>query len=58
MSTESGNSINQKQGLINKCPSCGGALKAFVSSCELCGHELAGVAANKTITERGLISEY
>ena len=44
-------SINQKQGVINKCPSCGGPLKAFVSVCELCGHELAGVGANKTITE-------
>jgi hypothetical protein len=41
---------NHKQGVINKCPNCGGALKAFSASCELCGHELAGVAANKTIT--------
>ncbi len=51
MATEGASSVNQKQGFINKCPSCGGALKAFVSSCELCGHELAGVAANRTITE-------
>lgn len=43
--------INQKQGVINKCPSCGGALKAFASTCELCGHELAGVSANRTVTE-------
>lgn len=44
-------SVNQKQGVINKCPSCGGALKAFASVCELCGHELAGVGANKTISD-------
>ncbi len=43
--------INQKQGVINKCPSCGGPLKAFVSRCELCGHELAGVGANRTISD-------
>lgn len=51
MATDSGNSITQKQGSVNKCPSCGGALKAFASTCELCGHELSGVAANKTVTE-------
>lgn len=42
---------NEKQGVINKCPSCGGPLKAFVSRCELCGHELAGVGASATVTE-------
>lgn len=51
MAAENENSINQKQGVINKCPSCGGALKAFASRCELCGHELAGVGANRTITD-------
>jgi len=43
-------SVNHKQGVINKCPNCGGALKAFTASCELCGHELAGVASNRSIT--------
>jgi hypothetical protein len=43
--------VNQKQGVINKCPSCGGPLKAFVSRCELCGHELAGIGASNTVTE-------
>ncbi len=46
----SNDGINQKQGVINKCPSCGGALKAFAVACELCGHELAGVSANRTVT--------
>lgn len=49
MTAENEKSINQKQGVINKCPSCGGPLKAFVSRCELCGHELAGVSANRTV---------
>lgn len=44
-------SIEQKQGVINKCPSCGGPLKAFAARCELCGHELAGVSASKTVTD-------
>lgn len=44
-------SVDQKQGVINKCPSCGGPLKAFASVCELCGHELAQVSANRTISE-------
>lgn len=43
--------LDQKQGVINKCPNCGGALKAFVSRCELCGHELAGVSASNAVTE-------
>ncbi len=51
MATESEKSISQKQGVINKCPSCGGALKAFSSKCDACGHELAGVGANRTISE-------
>jgi ribosomal protein L37AE/L43A len=51
VSTESEKSINQKQGVINKCPNCGGALKAFSSKCDLCGHELAGVGPNRTITD-------
>jgi uncharacterized protein (DUF983 family) len=37
-------------GVVKKCPSCGGVLKAFASSCELCGHELADVGANRTIS--------
>lgn len=48
--TEDAKSVNQKQGVINKCPSCGGPLKAFSSKCELCGHELAGVGANRTVS--------
>ena len=51
MTTENEKPINQKQGVVNKCPSCGGVLKAFASVCELCGHELAGVAASKTISD-------
>jgi hypothetical protein len=43
-------SIDQKQGVINKCPNCGGVLKAFTTTCEFCGHELAGVRANRTIS--------
>ena len=39
----------RKQGVINKCPNCGGPLKAFSTVCELCGHELAGIGANRTI---------
>ena len=48
---EPGMSSVRKQGNINKCPNCGGVLKAFSSICELCGHELSGVAANKTISD-------
>ena len=44
-------STDQKQGVINKCPNCGGLLKAFASRCELCGHELAGISASKTVTD-------
>lgn len=40
----------QKKGSINKCPSCGAALGAFVSTCESCGHEFTDVAANRSIT--------
>lgn len=43
--------INQKQGVINKCPACGGQLPAFASRCELCGHELAGVSASRVVTD-------
>ena len=50
MSTATDSLINQKQGFINKCPNCGGNLKAFASSCEFCGHELSGIAANRTIS--------
>lgn len=50
--TDSQRSVpDQKQGVINKCPNCGGALKAFVSRCDLCGHELAGVNASNIVTE-------
>ena len=44
-------SIDQKQGVINKCPNCGGLLKAFASRCEQCGHELAGVSASQVVTD-------
>lgn len=37
-------------GGIKKCPSCGGGLKAFASVCELCGHELSEIQANKTVS--------
>ena len=49
MNTENSAGLDQKQGIINKCPSCGGALKAFAANCHLCGHELAGVGPNRTI---------
>ncbi len=42
---------NQKQGVINKCPACGGQLKAFATRCDLCGHELAGVGASRAVTD-------
>lgn len=51
MASENEKIINQKQGVINKCPSCGGQLKAFASRCDLCGHELAGVGANRTVSD-------
>lgn len=38
-----------KRGSIHKCPSCGAALGAFVSSCESCGHEFMDVDANRSI---------
>lgn len=40
----------QKKGSINKCPSCGAQLGAFVSSCEACGHEFTDIDANRSIT--------
>jgi hypothetical protein len=40
----------QKKGSINKCPSCGAAIGAFVSACEACGHEFTNIEANRTIT--------
>jgi transcription initiation factor IIE alpha subunit len=40
----------QKKGSINKCPSCGSQLSAFVSSCEACGHEFTDIDANRSIT--------
>lgn len=51
MASDKTDSVNQKLGVIVKCPSCGGALKAFASTCELCGHELSGVQANRTVSE-------
>lgn len=39
----------QKRGTINKCPSCGAQLAAFVSSCQSCGHEFTDVEANRSI---------
>ncbi|TFW28526.1 zinc ribbon domain-containing protein [Massilia horti] len=42
--------VQQKQGSIHKCPSCGASLGAFVSTCASCGHELLDVEANRTIT--------
>jgi hypothetical protein len=54
--SDNDSSINQKQGVINKCPNCGGTLKAFATRCELCGYELAGVGANKTISN--LVSSF
>lgn len=46
----------KKKGTINKCPSCGAALAAFVSSCESCGHEFTDVEANRSIT--ALVSRF
>mgnify|MGYP001495101565 CR=1 FL=1 len=51
MATETGNSVNQKQGIVMICPNCGGNLKAFASICELCGHELSDVSASRTVSE-------
>ncbi len=48
--TDPDSSTNQTKGTINKCPSCGGVLKAFSSRCDLCGYELTGVSASKTVT--------
>lgn len=48
---ENDKSINQKQGVINRCPNCGGQLTAFVSHCEMCGHELTGIGANRTVAD-------
>lgn len=53
---ENNNFPDANQGVINKCPGCGGPLKAFASRCELCGHELAGVRANKTVA--GLVEKF
>ena len=43
--------MSEQNGVVPKCPSCGGALKAFAARCELCGHELTGVGANRTVVE-------
>lgn len=43
-------SMVKKNGNINKCPSCGAQVGAFVSLCESCGHEFSEITANKTIT--------
>lgn len=51
MTENNRSNTDQMQGVINKCPNCGGALKAFVSRCDLCGHELSGVSASKTVTD-------
>lgn len=51
MAENEASGVSQKQGVINKCPNCGGPLKAFVSRCELCGHELAGVNASNSVTD-------
>lgn len=42
-------SIVQKKGNVNKCPSCGAQVGAFASACESCGHEFNEIAANRTI---------
>ena len=49
-------STTQKQGTIKKCPACGAALGAFVSSCASCGHELSDIEANRSIT--ALVSKF
>ena len=43
--------MSEQNGVVPKCPSCGGALKAFAARCELCGHELTGVGANRTVVD-------
>jgi hypothetical protein len=45
-----GTSGTQAKGSINKCPSCGAPLGAFVSSCNSCGHEFTDIDANRSIT--------
>lgn len=40
----------QKRGGMQKCPSCGASLGAFVAHCESCGHEFLDVDANRSIT--------
>ncbi|WP_295994911.1 hypothetical protein [Rugamonas sp.] len=42
--------VFQKKGSVNKCPSCGAQLGAFVSACQSCGHEFTDVDANRSIT--------
>jgi len=42
---------SQKEGLINKCPTCGEVLSSFLSKCPSCDYELRGKDANKIISE-------
>jgi len=39
-----------RKGTINKCPSCGAQLAAFVTVCGACGHEFTDIEANRSIT--------
>ncbi|KAB2963804.1 hypothetical protein [Zoogloea sp.] len=50
MNQSSDTSTVVKKGNVNKCPSCGAQLGAFVSSCQSCGHEITDVEANRSIT--------
>ena len=42
---------SQKEGIINKCPSCGEILNSFSSKCPSCGYEIRGKKANKIISD-------
>lgn len=36
-------------GLLHKCPNCGGSLKSFEAICSTCGHEIRSSKASRTV---------